>query len=121
MYICYRILPVETWYEHRKFNTISCLNVLDRCDRPLELLNHIGDSLAPNGTILLAIVLPFSSYVEFGKRIIDIFIIYTLIFPANCISVILKNKSPNKKLSPYCNPNRINQVSRCDVKRDMQL
>ncbi|KAI4470168.1 drev protein [Holotrichia oblita] len=72
----FEILPVETWYEYRKFNTISCLNVLDRCDKPLELLNHIGDSLAPNGTILLALVLPFSPYVESGNAIVYTFILY---------------------------------------------
>ncbi|KRT84172.1 methyltransferase, partial [Oryctes borbonicus] len=64
----FEVLPVDTWYATKKFDTISCLNVLDRCDNPLQLLKHIGNCLNPQGRILLAMVLPFSPYVESGNE-----------------------------------------------------
>lgn len=46
------------------FETVSCLNVLDRCDDPIALLNHVYELLSPGGTFLLAVVLPFEGWVE---------------------------------------------------------
>lgn len=43
---------------------ISCLNVLDRCINPKSLLTDMYHALHPNGRILLALVLPYSHYVE---------------------------------------------------------
>ncbi len=61
------VLEVESWFQDddRKFDLISCLNLLDRCDKPLEILGQIKSSLKPDsGLLLLAIVLPFRPYVE---------------------------------------------------------
>ncbi|XP_018569742.1 methyltransferase-like protein 9 [Anoplophora glabripennis] len=62
----YELLDIDNWYLDRKFDVISCLNLIDRCDTPLELLNQILTSLKPDGRVLLAVVLPFSAYVESG-------------------------------------------------------
>jgi hypothetical protein len=46
---------------------ISCLNLLDRCDKPLTLLKTIKKALKPNGLLLVALVLPLKPYVEYNK------------------------------------------------------
>lgn len=43
---------------------ISCLNVLDRCSDPFQILRDIHDGLAFNGRAIFALVLPYSHYVE---------------------------------------------------------
>jgi 2-polyprenyl-3-methyl-5-hydroxy-6-metoxy-1,4-benzoquinol methylase len=59
---------VETWPEAGiKFDVITCLNLLDRCDRPLSLLRVLKASLSPGGRVVVALVLPFNPYVEIGK------------------------------------------------------
>ncbi|XP_030767091.1 methyltransferase-like protein 9 isoform X2 [Sitophilus oryzae] len=63
----YQVLDVEDWCQDRKFNVISCLNLLDRCNAPLSILENIRNSLAPDGYVLLALVLPFSAYIETGS------------------------------------------------------
>lgn len=45
-----------------------CLNLLDRCDRPDTLLRQLRTTLAPGGRLVVALVLPFSPYVEVGQR-----------------------------------------------------
>lgn len=62
----YYLLEIDDWYINKKFDFISCLNVIDRCDTPLELLAQIRHSLSPGGKVMLAVVLPFSAYVESG-------------------------------------------------------
>ncbi|XP_072390812.1 protein-L-histidine N-pros-methyltransferase isoform X1 [Diabrotica undecimpunctata] len=64
----YELLEINDWFVDKKFDFISCLNVIDRCDTPLKLLHQIRDALTPNGTLLLAVVLPFSAYVEAGTN-----------------------------------------------------
>ena len=68
----YRLLSVENWEQegHGSYNLIACLNVLDRCDKPLDLLRSMRDKLAPNGAgiLLLGVVLPFKPFVEKGSR-----------------------------------------------------
>lgn len=54
--------------ERRFFDVIACLNVLDRADTPLTLLREMRDSLSPNGVVLLAVVLPWCPFVEFGRE-----------------------------------------------------
>ncbi|KAH7645146.1 protein-L-histidine N-pros-methyltransferase [Dermatophagoides farinae] len=65
----FHLLDVDEWHEHEfRFDMISCLNVLDRCDRPLDMLSNIRQSLQRSGGhLLLAIVLPLVQYVE-SKR-----------------------------------------------------
>ncbi|XP_030573758.1 methyltransferase-like protein 9 [Drosophila novamexicana] len=43
---------------------ISCLNVLDRCYDPFQLLADIHNALAPTGRAVIALVLPYMHYVE---------------------------------------------------------
>lgn len=51
-----------------KFDLVSCLNLLDRCSRPLDLLRQIRSSLVPiTGRALIAVVYPFIGYVEDSK------------------------------------------------------
>ncbi|ETV90655.1 hypothetical protein, variant 3 [Aphanomyces invadans] len=50
------------------YEMISLLNVLDRADTPLTLLNQIRDLLTPTGVLLIAVVLPFSAFVEMGTQ-----------------------------------------------------
>lgn len=69
---CCRLLDVETWTGAGiKFDVITCLNLLDRCDRPLSLLHELKASLSPGGRVVVALVLPFSPYVEIGKLTVN--------------------------------------------------
>lgn len=65
----HRLLGVDEWQRSGlRYDVISCLNLLDRCDDPLRLLQDIRLSLAPRtGRLLLAAVLPFQPYVEVGQ------------------------------------------------------
>lgn len=45
---------------------IACLNVLDRCIDPHEILQDMYNALAPDGRVLIALVLPYSHYCEFN-------------------------------------------------------
>nr|CAD7258343.1 unnamed protein product [Timema shepardi] len=63
-----RLLEADTWTTSgHKFDVISCLNLLDRCDRPLSLLQDLRAALKPGGKVLVALVLPFNPYVEIGE------------------------------------------------------
>lgn len=74
----YEVLNEDEWWEKdRTYNLIICLNVIDRHERPLTLLKQIRDvalrrssasdpDLSDPSRILLAVVFPFSQYVEFG-------------------------------------------------------
>ncbi|XP_066521083.1 methyltransferase-like protein 9 isoform X2 [Hoplias malabaricus] len=66
----YRLLEIDEWHRTGfKFDLISCLNLLDRCDEPLELLKDIKEALVPgSGRLILAVVLPFQPYVETGGK-----------------------------------------------------
>ncbi|KAL1129347.1 hypothetical protein AAG570_013874, partial [Ranatra chinensis] len=63
----YRVLECDDWIEASRFDLVSCLNVLDRCDRPLTFLKDIKKSLKPEAKVIVAVVLPFKPYVETGK------------------------------------------------------
>eukprot|EP00126_Sphaerothecum_destruens_P001620 Sdes_comp15032_c0_seq1m3803 len=53
--------------EFKGFHIISCFNVLDRCDKPIQLLKEIHSLVSKNdGCVLLALVLPWSPMVETG-------------------------------------------------------
>ncbi|XP_056100676.1 methyltransferase-like protein 9 isoform X1 [Rhinichthys klamathensis goyatoka] len=64
----YSLLGVDEWHQTGfQFDLISCLNLLDRCDEPLQLLRDIKKSLVPGtGRLVLAAVVPFQPYVETG-------------------------------------------------------
>lgn len=66
----YKLLGIEEW-QHTgfKYDLISCLNLLDRCDDPLALLQDIRTALVPRtGRLVLAAVVPFQPYVEVGGQ-----------------------------------------------------
>lgn len=44
------------------FDAISLLNVLDRCARPLSLLNTARSLLRPGGLLLIALVIPYKPF-----------------------------------------------------------
>ncbi|XP_059147793.1 protein-L-histidine N-pros-methyltransferase-like isoform X2 [Physella acuta] len=66
----FKVLGVDEWSSNGlKYDLISCLNLLDRCDKPLSLLSEIKSSLKPGvGRLLVAVVIPFKPYVEFGSK-----------------------------------------------------
>lgn len=67
-WIMCRVLDVTEWSSgDTKYDVISCLNVLDRCEKPLSLLNQIKSSLKPDGIAVISFVIPFNPYVEFGN------------------------------------------------------
>ncbi len=66
------LLEVEDWHEQAPggngFDLVACLNLLDRCERPLSVLSQVRRALrTPGGLALVAVVLPFSPYVEFSS------------------------------------------------------
>lgn len=66
----YKLLGIDEWQQTGfKYDVISCLNLLDRCDDPIALLRDIRESLVPKtGRLILAVVLPFQPYVEIGGQ-----------------------------------------------------
>ncbi|XP_060794900.1 methyltransferase-like protein 9 isoform X2 [Neoarius graeffei] len=66
----YRLLEIDEWQKTGfQYDIISCLNLLDRCDEPLQLLWDIKKALVPGtGRLILAVVLPFQPYVEIRGR-----------------------------------------------------
>ena len=56
----------DVFPEDGVYDVISLLNVLDRTDQPAALLADARRLLAPGGRLLLAVVLPFSEFVEEG-------------------------------------------------------
>ena len=62
----FAVLGIDEWTE-QKYDIISCLNLLDRCDKPLTLLKQIRESLKEDGRLVIASVSPYSAYVEENK------------------------------------------------------
>lgn len=66
----YHVLEIDEWAT-RTYNVISCLNLLDRCDKSWTLLSDIRKALNPNqGRLVVAVVLPFNHCVESGSKIV---------------------------------------------------
>ena len=63
-----RLLDETEWMNtDLKFDVVACLNLLDRCDKPLTVLTDIKHTLQPvTGRLLVAVVLPFKPCVESG-------------------------------------------------------
>lgn len=53
--------------EVQNIDLISCLNVLDRCINPHQIMQDIYNSLAPNGRVIVALVLPYCHFVETSR------------------------------------------------------
>lgn len=64
----YTVLDINDWGD-LKFDVIACLNVLDRCEKPLTLLKNIREHLNPErGRVVISLVLPFRPYVEYNSH-----------------------------------------------------
>jgi SAM-dependent methyltransferase len=67
-FVCHRVdLSREPLPDPIPFDTISLLNVLDRCDRPRSLLRGALRSLAPEGRLILSVPLPARPHVDRGR------------------------------------------------------
>lgn len=58
---------IDRLKEVENIDLVCCLNVLDRCADPYEILSEIHRTLSPNGRAIIALVLPYSHYVETSK------------------------------------------------------
>lgn len=58
---------IEKLDEVDNIDLVCCLNVLDRCADPHQILNEIHRALSPDGRAVIALVLPYSHYVETSK------------------------------------------------------
>lgn len=64
----FNVIPVDTWDNGAvTYDLIGCLNLLDRCDKPMKILQSIHRLLTPTGRAIVAVVLPFEPYVEFNS------------------------------------------------------
>ncbi|KAL8590549.1 hypothetical protein ACOMHN_010985 [Nucella lapillus] len=65
----FQVLDVDKWDNGSViYDVVSCLNLLDRCDKPVTLLHAIRRVLRPDtGRVLIAVVIPFKPYVEFDS------------------------------------------------------
>ena len=65
------VLDIDDWdvlqQKQRTFDAIACLNLFDRCEKPLTTLSRIRKALKPGGILLIALVLPFNPYVEWNS------------------------------------------------------
>lgn len=66
MLLC--ISVIDSIKDVSNVHLISCLNVLDRCADPHQILADMHQALAPNGRVLIALVLPYSHYVESSRK-----------------------------------------------------
>lgn len=55
----------------RRFDVITCLNVIDRCARPISLVRHLRSMLANDGRLLLSVPLPLRPHVHVGSHTVD--------------------------------------------------
>jgi SAM-dependent methyltransferase len=53
------------------YAAISCLNVLDRCSRPISLLRRLRAGLAEDGRLIISLPLPFTPFVYRGPLVSD--------------------------------------------------
>lgn len=63
----FTVIEVEDVRQLRNLDLVTCLNVLDRCADPHQMLQDIHNILSPSGRAMFALVLPYSHYVETSK------------------------------------------------------
>jgi len=67
------VLDIDDWdiqqqqQTQRTFDAIACLNLFDRCEKPLTILQRVRKALKPGGILLIALVLPYRPYVEWNS------------------------------------------------------
>jgi len=59
---CHTLDLTEAALSAPAFDAVSLLNVLDRCRRPRALLRHCLAALAPGGTFIVALALPYQPF-----------------------------------------------------------
>jgi SAM-dependent methyltransferase len=59
---CHTLDVTETPLAGRSFDAVSLLNVLDRCQKPRQLLRHCLQSLKPGGAFIVALALPYRPF-----------------------------------------------------------
>ncbi|KAK7114058.1 hypothetical protein V1264_000184 [Littorina saxatilis] len=66
----FQVAEVDSWDNGTTtYDVISCLNLLDRCDKPVSMLHTMRKVLRPDtGRVLVALVIPFRPYVEFDSE-----------------------------------------------------
>ncbi|KAL3315412.1 Methyltransferase-like protein 9 [Cichlidogyrus casuarinus] len=58
-------LTIESYNGKPQYDVVACLNLLDRCDKPMTLLSDIKMVLKPStGRLVIALVFPLQQYVE---------------------------------------------------------
>ena len=68
---CHAIDLSEVDVPGAPYDVVTCLNVVDRCDRPRTLLRRLRGSLAEDGRLVVAVALPFSPCVYDGPTTRD--------------------------------------------------
>jgi len=64
--IHFRVVDIDKW-QTKKYSLITALNLLDRIDHPVKLVNQLRASVRDDGLVLLAIVLPYNPCYETGE------------------------------------------------------
>jgi SAM-dependent methyltransferase len=59
---CHAVDLTEAPLPGAAFDAVSLLNVLDRCQRPRQLLRHCLQALAPGGVFIVALALPYRPF-----------------------------------------------------------
>jgi SAM-dependent methyltransferase len=59
---CHAVDLTEAPLPGASFDAVSLLNVLDRCQRPRQLLQHCLAALAPGGVFIVALALPYRPF-----------------------------------------------------------
>jgi len=59
---CHPVDLTEAPWTGAAFDAVSLLNVLDRCQRPRQLLRHCLQALAPGGVFIVALALPYRPF-----------------------------------------------------------
>lgn len=63
----YNVIESLDLVKNSTFDVITCLNVLDRCEKPMTLLDQINELMHSDSVLLMTIVLPLYQYVENGN------------------------------------------------------
>lgn len=61
-FVCHRVDVASTGVPDPPYDLITCLNVIDRCERPRTLLAQLRDALSPDGRLVVATPLPLNAF-----------------------------------------------------------
>lgn len=67
----FKILGLDEWPTRNRYSLITALNLLDRIDHPVKLVNQLRSSIKDDGLVVLAIVLPYNPCYETGTSFRD--------------------------------------------------